>query len=111
MDQLLTLMVPLVVLFFVSGVLVQMTGALFGNKPDWFASLRWLARSIRKGAYRVLITIANMFRDGAHEINRSVRNQPMWQRAIFGISSLLPLSIGIIFFIPAQILKPPGKKK
>lgn len=111
MDQLLSVIISFVVLVFVAGALVQMTGAMFGNKPNWFASLRWFTRGLRKGAYRLLMAVANMFRDAGREINRSARNQPMWQRLIFGIISLLPLSIGMIFFVPAQIIKPPGKKK
>lgn len=111
MDQILALTVSIVLLVFVAGALVQMTSAMFGHRPDWFASLGWLVGGIRKGAYRLLITVANIFRDAAREINRAVRNQSMWARVIFFVVALIPWSVGILFWIPAQILKLPGRKK
>lgn len=111
MDQFLTLTVLLVLLIFCAGVLAQVTGAMFGHRPDWLASLRWFTRGLRQGAYQLLMAVANMFRDAGREINRSARNQPMWQRLIFGIIALLPFSVGMIFWLPAQIIRPPGRKK
>lgn len=108
MDQLVALTISIALLVFIAGVLVQMTGAMFGHKPNWFASLGWLVRNLRKGVYNLLMTVANIFRDGAREINRSIRRQPFWQRVIFWIISLLPLTVWFLFWLPARIVGKPN---
>ncbi len=103
-----TIGVSLAMLFIMRWLILDLPTLIFGRN----SLMGWACGKVQRLLYTILMTPANMFRDGAKEVRRSVRRQPWWQQLTAIFFALLLCIAWLAFWLPAKVIgRPPGKKK